>query len=129
MGTSVIRDARAWRASTIDDRSAWYYSLPERCLSALDQALHQLRRAPRPLTELRASEYLGAACAEAVGPVLTALECGRGFAILQGLPCERYSTTELQAAYWLVGQLLGRPVAQNVQGVLLYDVRHGARFP
>ena len=37
--------------------------------------------------------------------------------------------------YWLVGQLLGRPIAQNVQGTLLYDVadygqdvRQGARF-
>ena len=37
--------------------------------------------------------------------------------------------------YWLVGQLLGRPVEQNVQGTVLYDVRdtgqdvrYGARF-
>src|SRR5918911_340137 len=39
------------------------------------------------------------------------------------------------ALYWLVGQLLGRPFVQNVQGTLLYDVRdtgqdvrYGARF-
>jgi hypothetical protein len=133
--TSVISGARGWRASTIDDHSAWYYRLPERCLSALDRALHQLRQASPPLTELRARDYLGDACADDLGPVLTSLEHGRGFAIIQGLPCERYSATELQTAYWLVGQLLGRPVAQNVQGVVLYDVRdegkdvrHGARF-
>jgi alpha-ketoglutarate-dependent taurine dioxygenase len=37
--------------------------------------------------------------------------------------------------YWVVGQLLGEPTAQNVQGTLLYDVRdtgqdvaYGARF-
>src|SRR5206468_4494330 len=62
------------------------------------------------------------------------LETGRGFVVLQGLP-EAYGPQERQAAYWLVGQLLGQPFAQNVQGTLLYDVRdtgqdvrYGARF-
>src|SRR5262245_49888882 len=135
MLTSLINDARAWRASTIDDRSSWYYSLPERCLSALDRSIQELRREPRPLTELRAAQYLDSAYAEDLQPVLKALEQGRGFAIVCGVPRERYSAPELQVIYWLVGQLLGRPVEQNVQGTLLYDVldegknvRYGARF-
>jgi alpha-ketoglutarate-dependent taurine dioxygenase len=51
------------------------------------------------------------------------------------LPLERYSAAEAQALYWLLGQLLGSPMEQNVQGMLLYDVRdtgqdvkYGARF-
>jgi hypothetical protein len=133
--TSLITDARAWRASTLDGRSAWYYSLPERCLSSLDQAIQKLRREPLPLATLRASEWLDPACAADLAPVLTALEHGRGFAIIEGLPQDRYSAPELKTICWLVGQLLGRPVAQNVQGTLLYDVRDegkdvrsGARF-
>jgi len=121
--TSRITDARAWRASTIDDRSAWYYSLPERCLANLDRAIRKLQDEPRPLTTLHADECLDPACAADLAPVLTALEHGRGFAIVDGLPPDRYSVAELQASYWLVGQLLGRPMAQNVQGTLLYDVR------
>jgi len=135
MLTSRITDARAWRAGTIDDRSTWYYSLPARCLSNLDQAIRKLRREPRPLTTLRASECLDPACEADLAPVLTALEHGRGFAIVEGLPPDRYSAAELQIIYWLIGQLLGRPVAQNVQGTILYDVRdegkdvrYGARF-
>ena len=53
----------------------------------------------------------------------TALESGRGFAIIQGPSRGRYSPAEMQVGYWLLGQLLGSPVEQNVQGVLLYDVR------
>jgi hypothetical protein len=41
----------------------------------------------------------------------------------------------MRVIYWLLGQLLGRPLIQNVQGTLLYDVRdtgqsleQGARF-
>jgi hypothetical protein len=56
-------------------------------------------------------------------PVLAALEMGWGFVIIEGLADRGYTHAEQQAAYWLVGQLLGSPCAQNVQGTLLYDVR------
>src|SRR5262245_45484615 len=135
MLTHTITDPRAWRADTIDAPEAWYYPLSARCLAALDETIQQLRREPRTATELRVSETPCAGCEDELQPVLAALETGRGFAIIEGLPCERYSAAEQQAIYWLVGQLLGRPVAQNVQGTLLYnvrdtgqDVRSGARF-
>lgn len=135
MPTQTLDDPRAWRASTIDDRSSWYYPLSPRCLAALDETIRRLREQPRPVTELRAAEEPCAACADEFRPVRTALESGRGLAILRGLAPGHYSPTELQVCYWLVGQLLGRPVEQNVQGTLLYDVRdtgqdvrYGARF-
>ncbi len=63
------------------------------------------------------------------------LEQGRGFVILDRLPLNEVSERAAIALYWLLGQLLGEPVAQNVQGTLLYDVRdsgqdvaQGARF-
>ncbi len=135
LSTNVLLDPRAWRADTIDDCAAWYYPLSERCLAALEQTIEQLRRAPRPVTTLPLAEFPCAACAEDLEPAQTALETGRGFVILTGLPLERYSVSEAQALYWLVGQMLGQPFAQNVQGTLLYDVRDtgqevakGARF-
>jgi alpha-ketoglutarate-dependent taurine dioxygenase len=135
MLTQTITDARAWRSNTIDDRRSWYYPLSRRCLAALDATMRELRERPRSTTELCAAELPVADCAEEFRPVLSALENGRGFAIIQGPTRERYSPQEMQVCYWLVGQLLGRPVEQNVQGVLLYDVRdtgqdvrYGARF-
>ena len=133
MLTSIITDARAWRANMIDDCRLWRYRLPERCLTALDAAIQRLRREPGPTTALRADALVEAGGADDLAPVRAALEQGRGFAIVHGLP--DYAAAEMQAAYWLVGQLLGRPVQQNVQGTLLYDVRdegrsvqYGARF-
>src|SRR5690242_12930427 len=67
-----------------------------------------------------------------VAAVKLALEHGRGFAIVEG-PAD--GEQEQRALYWAVGQALGEPFAQNVEGVLLYDVRdtgrdvaQGARF-
>jgi alpha-ketoglutarate-dependent taurine dioxygenase len=135
MLTQPITDARAWRADTIDPPAGWSYRLPERCLAALDRTVQELRCTLREPTALRLAETPCADCADDLRPALAALETGRGFVILEGVPVERYAPAELQALYWLVGQLLGQPMAQNVQGTLLYDVRdtgqevrYGARF-
>jgi hypothetical protein len=135
MLNTIITDARAWRADTIDHRDSWYHHLSEHCIVALDTAIQQLRRQSRPATELMASAFLDDACAQDFEPVRLALERGRGFAIIDGVPTESYSAGELTVIYWLIGQLLGQPAEQNVQGRLLYDVRdegkdvqYGARF-
>src|SRR5262245_58489726 len=110
----------AWRADTLDRPARWFYPLPHEAWAALDEALAPLRRRPCPVTELTASAELRAACAPALRPVRQALETGRGFAVLDRVPLDRYPPTEATALYWLIGQLLGSPFAQNVQGTLLY---------
>ena len=132
---TATADPRAWLADTIDAPDAWYAPLSDRTLAALDRDLEAWRPGSRPVTDLTASEDLRAAGAADAGRILAALEDGRGFAVVTAGPPGRYSPQELPAVYWLVGQLLGRPFAQNVQGTLLYDVRdtgqdvrYGARF-
>jgi alpha-ketoglutarate-dependent taurine dioxygenase len=135
MLTKVIPGPRAWRADSLDAPAAWRYPLSDRCLTGLDATIQRLRREPRPTTEIHLSQTPCADLASELQPVRAALDAGRGFAIIDGLPFERYSPAEMQAIYWLVGQLLGRPAEQNTQGTLLYDVRdtgqdvrYGARF-
>lgn len=123
MLTHTILDARAWRNNTIDDRQRWYYPLSPQCLTTLDQTIHRLRQNPRPATSVSAAEELCTVCANELKPVRAALENGRGFAIIQGPPRDPYSPEEMTVCYWLIGQLLGQPIEQNVQGTLLYDVR------
>jgi alpha-ketoglutarate-dependent taurine dioxygenase len=130
-----ITGPRAWRSNSVDERQQWFYPLSPRCLAALDVTIDRLRRQPRPRTEMPVAHSTCSVCVEELEPVRTALESGRGFAILRGLTHQQYSPEEMQVRYWLLGQLLGQPVEQNVQGTLLYDVRDtgqdvrsGARF-
>lgn len=135
MLTRVITGPRAWRAQTLDNRGCWYYRLSEAVLAALDRTIRELRAGPQPITALQVVDTTCAGLAGELQPVRTVLETGRGFAILEGIPQERYTASQQQVIYWLLGQLLGRPYPQNVQGTLLYDVRdtgqdvrYGARF-
>jgi len=128
MLTGQITDARAWTAATIDKSSYWYHPVPEVC----SRAFERLRCDTRPLTDRRQTSVDHAACSEALEPVRRDLESGRGFAIIESTPLPSHDAKLL---YWIVGQCLGQPFAQNVEGVMLYDVRdtgqdvaQGARF-
>lgn len=128
-------DRQAWRAEAGTATHEWYYELPAFAREELDRAVRQLADTDRTLTQICADDLDLAACRTALRPVAEVLESGCGFAIVVGLPIEKYSTREHQLVYWLIGQLLGRPIVQNVQGTLLYevrdtgqDVRYGARF-
>jgi alpha-ketoglutarate-dependent taurine dioxygenase len=135
MPTQAARDPRAWTAATVDDPRSWSYPLPEACLAAFDAARRDRQQSPRPLTVIRLAESVRSEWAKALRSVREALEIGRGFAIVEAPPGGRLSGDDAQLMYWLVGQSLGRPFEQNVQGTLLYDVRDtgqdlskGARF-
>jgi alpha-ketoglutarate-dependent taurine dioxygenase len=133
--TDTKSDPRAWRANTIDRPESWYHFLSEPTLAALDRDLRGWKRESQPVTDLSASDGLRKAGAADRDRILSALENSRGFVVVTAGAPGQYSPADLTAVYWLVGQLLGRPFAQNVQGTLLYDVkdtgqdvRYGARF-
>ncbi len=135
MPTQRLADRRAWRADTIDNHQAWYYPLPESCRAVLRESVADWRRQPRPVTEVVLADALRADAARELAPALRDLESVRGFVILDRVPVEEHAEAEAQLMYWLVGQMLGVPFEQNVQGTLLYDVRdtgqdvsYGARF-
>lgn len=128
-------DPRAWTAASLDDCAAWYYPLSELCLASLEEIVQDLRRRPRPTAQVDIPEPHRAAWAEGLQPVRDALEAGRGFAVVDGIERERYTKDEMTAVYWVTGRALGRPMEQNVEGTVLYDVRdtgqsvsRGARF-
>jgi len=127
-------DPRAWSAATVDDSPRWYFPLSPKLLSDLRGVIAS-QPPDKPITEVLLKNQQRQAWSEAVAPALHDLEQGRGFIIIDRLPLNEISDREATALYWLVGQLLGEPFAQNVQGTLLYDVRDtgqdlasGARF-
>jgi alpha-ketoglutarate-dependent taurine dioxygenase len=134
MLTEAITDRRAWRADTINHCAQWYWPLSDRCVAALVDATSRLHTISRPITQTRVVDFALADCRDELRGVIETLESGPGFAVIRGL-AGSVPREDWTAAYWLVGQLLGEPVEQNVEGTLLYDVRdtgqdvrYGARF-
>ncbi|OLB08891.1 MAG: hypothetical protein AUH14_00230 [Candidatus Rokubacteria bacterium 13_2_20CM_69_15_1] len=117
-----IRGRRAWMQGTIS-ASDWTVPFPKAAVDELEQALHRLRRDPLPLLLLSPAQFALSACATVMTAVGRKLRRSVGLAVIDRIPVERYSADENRALYWLLGSLLGRPVAQKWDGTMIYDVR------
>ena len=131
--THTISGPQAWLAGTVDPQANWYQTLSPRFVAAIERTLQEFRRHPQSLVDVDVNKTPCADFRQELKPALHALESGRGFVILRGP--KQSSPQEFSTMYWLVGQLLGKPFQQNVQGTILYDVkdtgqdvRYGARF-
>jgi alpha-ketoglutarate-dependent taurine dioxygenase len=126
---------RAWRAADLGPESSWRCPLPARSAAAILELARELASGRVSLVETQLSDRDRLAWSADYAPVADALENGRGFVILSG-PSDPTPSLGIQLAlYWVLGQILGEPVVQNVEGVRLYDVRdtgqslgQGARF-
>jgi alpha-ketoglutarate-dependent taurine dioxygenase len=130
MSSSSLASSGAWRRDTLTPGS-WYERLAEPLLDALAEPL---REVPDELTTVPLPETVRDSTRAALAPSAQALEHGTGFVVIES-PRRDLDDRQRKLLYWLVGQALGTPVPQNVQGVLLYDVRDtgddvrsGARF-
>jgi len=52
---------------------------------------------------------------------------GVRFALLDRLPIEQLSLDETKALYWILSSMLARPVAQKLDGTIVYDVHDTGR--
>jgi alpha-ketoglutarate-dependent taurine dioxygenase len=134
MAPKTSADPRAWTAATVDAPHRWHHPLDRELLANL-RAVVTVQPSERPITDIRLNADQREAWSESVASALRDLAQGRGCVIIDRLPLGRLTQREAVALYWLIGQLLGEPFEQNVQGTLLYDVRDtgqdvaaGARF-
>jgi alpha-ketoglutarate-dependent taurine dioxygenase len=132
---SPADDPRSWTAATVGDPAGWTHPLPDALIVPLGSIYAARGRGDAPITDLRLTADEKASLGNHLAAAKHELERGRGFVVLDRLPLDRIPEREAIAVYWLIGQLLGEPFAQNVQGTLLYDVRDsgqdvakGARF-
>jgi alpha-ketoglutarate-dependent taurine dioxygenase len=119
--------SQLWRRDTLAPAD-WNHRLPQDLLDAL------VLSPPENLTDARLPADVYPVCRELLRPIATALEDGPGFVVVE-LPGPDWDDRRRTLLYWLLGQALGRPVVQNIQCTLLYDVRdtgqdvrYGARF-
>src|SRR4029079_15296725 len=84
--------------------------------------VRSLREHPVPTLVLSPNEFEMTACRRLAAHLKNMLESGIGFVVVDRLPVDAYSKEELLAVYWLLSQMLARPVSQAFKGTLLYDV-------
>ncbi len=97
--------------------------------SELDGIVEVIRHNPLPTSMLSPDEFEMPACRAMMARAKEVLEDGVGFVIIDRLPLEAYSVDEARAVYWILSQLVSRPVAQSWDGKVIYDVRDFGKPP
>ncbi len=114
-------DRLAWLAAEV---TAADYQVPidDEALAEIRGLIEYFGDNPLPLLERRADELAIPACRALMTRMKSILDHGVGFAVLDRLPMDDYPIDSLLAVYWVLGQCIGRPVAQKWNGQMVYDV-------
>jgi alpha-ketoglutarate-dependent taurine dioxygenase len=116
-----MRENLLWRGDTLPPE-AGRMALPAEVERELDKVVASLDSDPLPLLLLRPDDFALDASRRFMGEVKRTIDDGRGFAIVDRLPVERWSQTGARAVWWLLASLVARPVAQKWDGTSIYDV-------
>jgi len=123
----IIVDAGAWIGPEIQDDPSWIYQVGPAAISEIDAALERAKRTGVRIPFGKGAFPLPRFFAE-LDELLGEIENGRGFALVRGIPRNRYSDEECELLYWGLGVHLGKPVSQNARGHLLGHVRDEGRI-
>jgi len=121
-----IHGPSAWRRGDLRTED-YRVALSGAALDEIRRAAHELREFPLPTILRRPEEFAMAACRAAMEEVRRVLASGVRFAIVDRLPLAEIGTEAATAIYWLLAAIVARPVAQSLDGKLIYDVRDTGR--
>jgi hypothetical protein len=117
-----VRDQSAWKSADYENSESWIYRLSEQEVAEIEAALKGIQARGLSVPDFGRDEFPLPTLAEKIGRAIEDVEDGRGFALLRGLPVEKYDLDTLRMIYWGIGAYFGDPISQNSKGQILADV-------
>ncbi|HWB49184.1 MAG TPA: TauD/TfdA family dioxygenase [Stellaceae bacterium] len=121
-----IDGASAWKRADIGDGD-FRVRLDEACLDEIRRVVGEIRAHPLPAILRSPADFDMTNCHAAMAEVRRILRHGVRFAVVDRLPVEELSKSEAEAVYWLLASMVARPVAQKLDGTMIYDVHDTGR--
>jgi hypothetical protein len=121
--SSPIELPSAWRAADCENSTDWQYILSDEEIAEIDSAMRRVSAQGMKVTEIGRDDFPLPKFSGPLADMLAALQEGRGFAIIRGLPVDRYTMDEAAIIFWGIGNYLGRPHCQTPKGDYLCHVR------
>ena len=122
MLTEIVNDYRAWLSGQVDPRSS-IIALNNEALAETREIVRAVRRQPLPLYLHSPATFELTAWPQIMAAASEKLTEGLGFTVIDRLPMDEFNDNDMKAVFWVVGQLIGRTVAQKWDGTMIYDVR------
>ena len=117
----IVGGKQAWAGADIQ-KADWFFRLSAQCLLEIRAAVAKLRCGWLPIERLTPGQFEMPACRDLMLGVRAVLNEGVGFAVVDRLPLDDLSDDEGRALHWLLSSHIARPVAQKLDGAMIYDV-------
>lgn len=117
-----------WTAHDVRE-SSWRFELPQPAIDEIRTLADRLRRNPVPTMLLDPTDYELPVCRPIMADVKRTVFDGVRFAVVDRLPLDEIGDDIGVQIYWLLCNLVCRPVAQKLDGTMLYDVKDYGRPP
>lgn len=114
----------AWLAADMRKTSDWIYHVTDSEIAELDAALRQVKARGLAFWQVTKADFPLPGFSRRIADIVSAIEKGRGFALVRGIPVQHYSKEDAQTIYWGIGAHIGTGQAQNAKGDLIGHVRH-----
>lgn len=116
LGDSRIDDATAWRASELSDKTPLYVTLGNRERDAIDRIMQSPNVRQAPFQGITREMFSHADLDDTMSRVFGEIMQGRGFAVLRGIPVDRYDVADVERIYWGLGSHFGFGHSQSARG-------------
>ncbi len=115
--------AAAWYGPAMEKRSDWIVPLDDYDIEEIDNATAPLVERGADIAQITAIDFPLPRLAAKLTQLSHDLLNGRGFAVLRGLPIERYDMRQAATAFFGIGAHLGNARSQNAKGHILGHVK------
>ncbi len=117
----IIQARHAWTRADLQE-SDWHVVLTPAAIEEIRTTASVLARQPVPLLALRPDSFSMPHCRQAMSQVSEILANGVKFALVERLPVDEFPEEISKSIYWMLSSMIGRPVAQKLDGTMIYDV-------
>ncbi len=121
MRQHAIEGPSAWRRATIRTED-YRVTLSQAALDEIRRVADEVERYPLPTILRRAEDFAWPHTMAAMAEINRILKSGARFAVLDRLPVDEIGDDQAAAIYWMLASLVSRPVAQKLDGTMIYNV-------
>ena len=124
-----LDDPAAWTGDDMRKSTDWLTHVDDQAIADMEAALAGVRLRRLALPDIGRDDFPLPSMAATLAKIAHALEHGTGFALVRGLPVQRWGFDDATIIYWGLSTHLGRPVSQDRSGKLMEEVRNLGASP
>lgn len=118
-----ISGPQAWYGPAMTASDEWVHRLSDAEVTEIEMALRPLADNEKDIARIEKADFSLPRLAPRLAAIREEVMMGRGFALIRGLPVERWSIREAATAYYGIGAHFGNARSQNGKGHVLGHVR------